>query len=195
MKSTYVSLGSNCCVTFWLKNYGLRKKAYPFDWTNITIKQLNNVLFNNFNEYRETLEIKFLSDKYPDKKGNPTFLLTNIYNAKFAHEVLDDNMYLEKFKISLANRIDRFKELKIEDHIVYIRLELTIIKSGYIKELEKLINLLDSINPNYIIKLIIHRDSIKINFKKVEIHYFDEFSPDWKMSHLDWKSILTDSSS
>ena len=40
----YVSLGSNCSVTYWLNKLGLRKVAYPFDWSNITIKQLNRVL-------------------------------------------------------------------------------------------------------------------------------------------------------
>ena len=190
METTFISLGSNCCITWWLREYGLRKFAFPFDWSNITIKQLVLVLENNFRDY-ETLEIKFLSDKHPSTEGLPTFIIKNIYNIKFAHEVLNDK-HLDNFKLSLVNRIDRFK--KIKDSVVYVRIELTIIKSAYIKELQKLLKLLDIINPNYIIKLIIHKNSVKVNLEKVEIHYFDEFSPDWKMTCLNWKTILTNSS-
>lgn len=191
MNTTFISLGSNCCVSWWLKEYGLRKFAFPFDWSNITIKQLVLVLENDFINYVDTLEIKFLSDKHLSNEGIASFILSNIYNIKFAHEVLNDKKF-DDFKLSLINRIDRFKQ--IFDFIIYVRIELNIIKSGYIKEIEELIKLLDLINPKYIIKLIIHKNSIKINLKKVEIHYFDEFSPDWKMTCLDWKSILTNSS-
>ena len=52
----YVSLGSNCSVTWWLNELGLRNCAYPFDWSNITIQQLNNTLTNNFVNYIDTLE-------------------------------------------------------------------------------------------------------------------------------------------
>lgn len=190
METTFISLGSNCSITWWLKEYGLRKCAFPFDWSNITIKQLVLVLENYFKDY-ESLEIKFLSDKYPSIEGLPTFVLSNAYNIKFAHEVLNDK-HLDDFKLSLVNRIDRFK--KIKDFVIYLRIELSIVKSGYIKELEKLIRLLDIINPNYIIKLIIHKNSIKVNLEKVEIHYFNDFSPDWKMTCVNWKTILTNSS-
>jgi hypothetical protein len=191
METTFISLGSNCCITWWLREYGLRKFAFPFDWSNITIKQLILVLENDFKDYIDSIEIKFLSDKHPSQEGLASFVLSNAYNIKFAHEVLTDK-HLDDFKLSLLNRIDRFK--KVKDLVVYIRIELTIIKSGYIKELQKLLKLLDIINPNYILKLIIHKNSIKINLDKVEIHYFNNFSPDWKMSCLNWKTILTNSS-
>ena len=191
METTFISLGSNCSITWWLKEYGLRNLAFPFDWANITIKQLVLVLENDFKDYAKTIEIKFLSDKHPSEEGLASFVLSNIYNIKFAHEVLSDK-HLDDFKLSLINRIDRFK--KVKDFVVYVRIELTIVKSVYIKELEKLIKLLDIINPNYILKLIIHKNSVKVNLEKVEIHYFDDFSPDWKMTCLNWKTILTNSS-
>lgn len=191
METTFISLGSNCSVTWWLKKYGFRKMAFPFDWSNITIKQLILVLENDFKDYTKTIEINFLSDKHPSEEGLDTFVISNIYKIKFAHEVLS-HKHLDDFKLCLVNRIDRFK--KVKNFVVYVRIELTILKSGYIKELEKLIKLLDIINPNYILKLIIHKNSVKINLEKVEIYYFNEFSQDWKMTCLDWKTILTNSS-
>jgi hypothetical protein len=188
----YISLGSNCSVTWWLNKLELRKQAYPFDWCSLTIKHLNTILKNNFDEYIETLKINFLSDKYPNECGEPSMVITNRYNIRYAHEVVTDD--IEDFKTSLNNRIMRFQNLDKEDLIIYVRIELSIIKIGYINELKELIKLLNLINPNYIIKLIIHKDSIKINLEKVKIYYFDKFTPDWKMEHIDWNNIFTSSS-
>lgn len=184
----YVSLGSNCSVTWWLNKLGLRKTAFPFDWSSLNIKVLNNIIRGNFLDYTDTLEILHLSDKHPDEFGNPSMLITNKYKIKYAHEVLISD--IADFKKSLDNRIERFYRLKEEDFITYVRIELYILKSGYLKELEELIKLLDIINPKYVIKLIIHKDSIKINFDKVQIYQYDSFSPDWKMEHLHLEKFL-----
>ena len=196
----YVSLGSNCSVSWWLNKLELRKQAYPFDWLNITIKQLNIILNNKFDEYIDTLKIKCISDKHLDEFGNPSMIITNKYNIRYAHEVLSDD--IDNFKLSLMTRIDRFYDLTKFNFIIYVRIELNILKSSYILELKELIKNLDSINPNYIIKLVIHKDSIKTLMidnldkkilSKIEIYCFDSFSSDWKMNHLDWKTILTSS--
>ena len=184
----YISLGSNCSVTYWLNKLELRKAAYPFDWSNITMKQLNTILKNNFSDYAETLQIKFISEKYSDEFCNPSAVITNKYNVKFAHEVITNDIC--DFKKSLVSRVNRFNELNKEEFITYVRIELSVVKLEYINELEELIKFLDLINPNYIIKLIIHTNSIKIDLKKVKIHYFETFSPDWKMEHLNWNTIL-----
>ncbi len=184
----YVSLGSNCSITWWLNKLELRKEAYPFDWCSLTIKHLNLILKNNFNEYIDTLKINFLSEKHQNELGYHSMIITNKYNIKFAHEVITNN--IEDFKTSLNKRILRFRKLDKEDFITYVRIELSIVKFCYLTELEELIKLLDLINPNYIIKLIIHKDSIKINLEKVKIYYYDKFTPDWKMEYIDWKSIL-----
>lgn len=188
----FVSLGSNCCITWWLNKLELRERAYPFDWTSLTIKHLNTILKNNFYEYSETIKINFLSDKHLDYNGNPSMVLSNKYNIKFAHEVL--NKDIDNFKKSVKRRIERFNNLKNKNFITFIRIELSIKKSGYINELKELIKLLDLINPNYVIKLIIHKDSIQINLDKIQVYYFDSFNPNWKMKHLDWTFILTGSS-
>ena len=185
----YVSLGSNCSVTWWLNKLKLRKRAYPFDWANITIQQLNNVLNNKFDEYIDSLAVKFISDKYLDTDGKSTALIINSYGVKFAHEMLTDN--INEFKKSLINRVVRFNNLSEKDFIVYVRIELKPISSKYTDYLKKLIKLFDSINEKYVIKIIIHKDSnIKISLDKVKIYYYDSFSPDWKMERLDWTNIL-----
>jgi len=185
----YVSLGSNCSVTWWLNKLGLRKRAYPFDWANITIQQLNNILANKFINYVDSLEVKFISDKHLDTDGKSTALITNSYGIKFAHEVLTDN--IDEFKTSVLSRIVRFNNLHEENFIVYVRIELKPLSSKYLDYLSELIKLLDLINERYLIKIIIHKDSnIKISFDKVKIYYYDSFSPDWKMSDLNWDAIL-----
>lgn len=184
----FVSLGSNCSVTYWLNKLGLRKQAYPFDWASLNIKVLNNIIEDDFLGFVETLEIMHLSDKHLDEFGNPSMLITNKYKIRYAHEVVINDII--DFKKSLDNRITRFRDLNKEDFITFVRIELCIVKFAYVKELEKLIKLLDLINPNYIIKLIIHKDSIKIELDKVQVFYYDSFSPDWKMEHLKWHDLF-----
>jgi hypothetical protein len=185
----YISLGSNCSITWWLNEFNLRNEAYPFDWSNVTIVQLNKVLKNKFFNYVESLEVKFMSNKHLDKEYNSTALIINSYGLKFAHEVLTTN--IDDFKKSLTTRIERFEKLKEDTFIIYMRIELKPINSTYVKQLEELIKLLNLINENYIIKIIIHKETtIKISLDKVKIYYYDSFSPDWIMSHLDWKSIF-----
>ena len=185
----YISLGSNCSVTWWLNKLYLRKEAYPFDWANITIQQLNKILTTNFDNYINSLRVKFISDKHLDADGKSTAVITNSYGIKFAHEVLTDD--IDNFKQSLMRRIVRFNDLDKKDFIVYVRIELKPINTKYIDYLKELIRLLDLINSNYLIKIIIHKDSIiNISLDKVRFYYYDLFSPDWKMSHLDWATIL-----
>lgn len=187
----YISLGSNCSVTHWLNKLKLRHESYPFDWSRLTIKQLNSILKYSFADYVSTIQLKFISDKHLDESSNPTAVITNKYNITFAHEVLTADIGIENFKLSLTNRVVRFMNFDKKDFITYVRIELLIVKSGYIDELNELIKLLDTINENYIIKLIIHKNSIKPVLKKVKVYTFDDFSPDWTMEHLDWKTILT----
>jgi hypothetical protein len=197
-----MSLGSNCCITWWIRYYKLSEYALPFDWSAFTIQNLIDVLENNFDNFHESLNIYCISDKHHilnldtdiNLEKKPSAIIKNKYNFRFAHEVLKTDE-LDKFKISISNRIDRYIELckTNKETITYVRIELKKITESYIKHLHKLIKLLDSFNENYIIKLIIHEKSIPFNISKIQIFYFQEFSSDWKMSELNWKTILTSS--
>ena len=52
-KIKYISLGSNCSVTYHLNKLGLRKKSYPFDWCRIHIHQIIDVLEHQFYLYEK----------------------------------------------------------------------------------------------------------------------------------------------
>ena len=54
-----ISLGSNCSVTYQLNKYNLRQQSFPFDWSKITIKQLNKVLESKFKDYENVFIKKF----------------------------------------------------------------------------------------------------------------------------------------
>ena len=58
----YISLGGSCAVSNIIRKQD-NHKTLPFDWTKITLKQLKDVLKNNFKDY-SNIEIF----KYSDKK-------------------------------------------------------------------------------------------------------------------------------
>ncbi len=173
-----ISLGGNCSVTYQLNKYKLREKAYPFDWCKISINQLLHVLENNFDNYINTLTIKKYSENHD------SYLISNIYNVQYAHEVIDTN--LDKFKESLQNRIERFQNL---DNVTFIRIELdTVNESEYIIKIEKLIELLSKYANNFIINLVL-KNKINFNNNRVKVYYYNEFI-DWQMNNVDWNNII-----
>ena len=161
------------------------------DYDVFTIVSLLIKINNNFVNYIDTLELKFLSDKYLNTDGKSTAIITNNYGIKFAQEVLTND--ISEFKKSLTKRIIRFNYLKNDDFVVYVRIELKPLSSKYLDYLDELVKLLDLINKKYLLKIIIHKDSnIKISLDKVKIYYYNSFSSDWKMSHLNWTKYFTE---
>jgi hypothetical protein len=182
----YISLGSNCSVTYQLKKYNLRYCAYPFDNCNINLNKLINVLQNNFNNYTD-LKLKKISNKHSTDLSEKSLILTNKYNIKFAHEITMIQE-LNNFKSSLERRIERFRT--ITDHIVFIYIELSNINSTFENKINILLNELNKYFNTFILKLIIN-SNIDFNFPhNVKIYNYTHFSEDWKMDHLDWKFIL-----
>ena len=120
----YISLGGNCCIAYNLKKYNKSVIRFPFDWCNITINQLNNVLSNDFNNFTN-IEIKKLSKNHNllvDQKLSiePSLILSNNYNIKFSHEIIE-KYQLENFINILNKRVERFYNLKDP---IFIRIEL-----------------------------------------------------------------------
>lgn len=184
----YISLGGNCSVTYHLSKNNLREKAYPFDWCKISIKQLINILEQDFENFVDTIELKKISYNHSSNSTNYSIILNNIYNITFAHELISI-FEIDDFKNMLNRRIKRFKN--INDYVIFIRIELEPIKENYYNNIIKLINLLNKYCTNYILKLILNTD---INFKfpeNVQIYKFDCFSSDWKMNNIDWKKFLS----
>lgn len=183
-----ISLGSNCAIAWQLKCHNLRKEAYPFDWSKITLKQLINVLQNNFKDYTK-LQIKKLSDNHKyfqfehNFQNESSYILYNNYNITFAHELIDKNN-IDELSSIIDRRVERFKQL---NNVTFIRIETCIIKD--INNYIILLNELDRYFTDYKL-IIISKTNPNIDNAKL-IHYkIDEFNSDWKYDNLDWLKIF-----
>lgn len=136
----YISLGGNCAVAYQLNKFKLYNKSYPFDWCNIKLHQLIEVIENNFKNF-EDISIEKKSDNHKCFKTNDNYslILKNKYNIKFAHELLNDgNIIL--FKQKILRRIERFNNLKFP---IFVRLELFNKSKEYLeKNYQKLLKIL-----------------------------------------------------
>ncbi len=191
-KNTFISLGSNCSVTYHLNQFHLRKKSYPFDWSRIHINQLIRVLEDDFSLYQQ-IEYTHLSELFLNTESKPTLLLKNSYGIQFAHEICSTNMEeIECFKQKLHRRIERFRNLKKSGNkVTFVRIEMNRINIGYFTKLMYLIELLEKYVIHFECIIILHcPNEILIHHPKIRYYTFDSFSSDWKMEHLDWKRFL-----
>lgn len=213
----YISLGSNCSITYQLTKLGLRKQAYPFDWTKITLCQLIQILSENFDDYSESLEFVSISNIHPimeldlemynsDPNSNSkpnsnsepssissgSLILTNKYKIKFAHE-LGEKYQLDEFKNKLTKRVQRFMELK-NKYICFIRIELSPLNKSWYLNIIKLHTLLSKYSSNFKLGLIICSESEFVfpspSPSNILVYKFDEFDPNWKMDGIDWQNIF-----
>ena len=194
-----ISIGANCSVAYHLKNFKLREYSYPFDWSTTTLNQLNRVLDNNFKDY-ESVKIKRLSDKHlyldnyddlynDDIINDPTYILSNPYNIKFAHEVIDDSdINIKNFSDSLLRRVERFRSLK---NPIFIRIETDNLSEIQMENYLILVDNLDKYFDDY--KIILISKNLSPISEKIINYQLNEFSPDWTFPDLDWGNIMIDS--
>lgn len=197
----YISLGSNCSITYQLIKLGLRKQAYPFDWVKINITQLIEILILDFNNFTETLESVKFSNFHPiiehntvklnNKLSNElssSIILTNKYKIKFAHEL--NNLYeIDEFKNKIEKRIGRFRELSGKN-ICFVRIELSPLNKSWYSNIIKLNDLLKKYSNNFKLILIICSD-FDFDFpSNIIIFRFNKFEPDWMMNSIEWNNIL-----
>jgi hypothetical protein len=176
----FISLGSNCCVTYQLNKYNKRNISFPFDWTKIKINQLINILENDFEKYTELIP-KYISEKYDD-----SYLITNKYKITFAHELFD-KYKIEDFQDKLLNRIENFKKYKDNNDITYIRIELSPLKESYQIKLDKLMELLKDAK---LILIISSKSYIPKLSSNIILYTFSDFNDDWQRNDIDWFNIL-----
>jgi hypothetical protein len=198
LKYEYISLGSNCSITYQLNKFGLRTQSYPFDWTKITLNQLISVLENKFHNYVESIEFRNLSESHPlliDEQLNKpeettSIVLTNYYSIQFAHEI-SKKYEIEDFKIKLNQRINRFNGLeKSFQEVNFIRIELKPLNTNWSKQIMKLYSLLGYYCENFKLILIVCSD-YKFEFPpNIIVHRFEKFEPNWKMESIDWNEIF-----
>ena len=191
----YISLGGSCAVAFALRENELRDIAYPFDWCQIDIKQLNLILKENFKDF-ENVHFTRESDHHPlfisnideidetiDKGGS--LILTNKYKLKIAHELYDKSQ-IPSFCSSLKRRIERFKTLV---QPTFIRLEINNLtqeqtKTSY-KQLEDLLKIY--FNDDFKLILISKYKYESSNIQWIEL---DDFSQNWKYPNINWKDDI-----
>lgn len=185
----YVSLGSNCSVSYQLNKRNLKFKSFPFDWCKISINQLIDVLENNFYDYVDTIFIDKISyNHHSNDNINYSIILKNKYNIIFAHEITNESQ-LNIFKNKLVYRINNFTTFN--DKIIFIRIELKPIKKSYEIYIFKLIQLLNKFSNDFILKLILNTNIQFNDFpSNIEIYKYHEFNPDWHMDNIDWNNII-----
>lgn len=176
-----ISLGGNCSIAYQLNKYEYRETSYPFDWCNIKISQLINVLENDFEDFEEIKILKF-SDKHHYDDNNGSFILTNKYNIKFAHELININD-IDELKVKFKRRIERFKLLRNK---IFIRLEINNLSND---KLNREYNKLNQIITNqYQSKLIvISKLPLTFIFKWIKLEDYEE---DWHYNNVNWKDIF-----
>lgn len=190
----HIPLGCNYSITYQLASYGLRTRAYPFDWVRISLNQLIQVLSNGFDGYSDLL-LKFYS------QDQSSLLLTNKYGVHLAHEILDRDQ-IPRLESSIKSRIYRFKSLGLNTNpIRYYRIELASIGSGpeYIKKINQLCELLEQTtsNSNFVLILLIQQDYLVLITTnqstldpRVQPNPFELFDSDWRMNQIDWAKIF-----
>lgn len=180
LKHAFIPLGNSCAVGYQLNELKLRNNAYPFDWTRSTIPQLISILKNKFDNF---CDINI--EKYSDMHNS--YLLSNSYKLKFAHELFDPND-LDEFKTKMQRRVDRFMKLKNES--------ITFVHISFSKKETKLNDLLSELDKQFSNYKLLYISNVPPSSKDERIIHADisEFEfINWQYSNLDWRFELSKS--
>ncbi len=115
----FISLGSYCAPAYILKEMGLRKPVYPFDWIlSIDGEKVIEILEDDF--------LHFLNPEYLIPAPKSELLTNTYYHLEFSHTKKSkglpyylDNEEFEQFIASYERRIERFRNLKTYPGKVY----------------------------------------------------------------------------
>ncbi len=161
----FISLGGACQPAIHLRQNGLRKNAYPFDWINTSAKSLCLLLENDFQNFFDKEHIAEANIPYSGGKC----YMNKRYNILFFHEFKDENDFknnFEKVKEKYERRIKRFYEaLHSGQPIFFIRHIMTRI------ETDELNNLIQNKFPN-------------LKYNLLVIDSSEEVKQDWQMKNV-----------
>ncbi len=193
--NTYISLGSDCSVSWNLRQLGLQTSGtLPFDWMRIdNLQNVIAILEASFNEFAriDSYRIKgqALAFDYFDsntKESEPIKseykMVHNKYKFILPHEYQGTEIDSREFQEKYSRRICRFLEIGKNNkvHKVFVRL-------GTAKELNFLQNLqgtLDTLGMvNYEIKFITLEDWEDLIPKDEPFQ--------WQRNYIPWEKILT----
>jgi hypothetical protein len=63
MMPTYLSIGFDCTVAYWLRDRKLRRDAYPLDWVVIPVSTALTLLDNRFEGFLDPANLTFLDQE------------------------------------------------------------------------------------------------------------------------------------
>lgn len=190
----YISLGNTCAIAQQLKETGLRSYPFPFDWCKISIKQLNQVLHNDFKQFDDLKVIKFSNKHMLENSTNGSYILKNPYNILFAHELYKINYYnISNLKDIIKNRINNFKNAKNQN--IYFIIHKSVIDNN---GLHSLINNLRKYFTNFKIIYITNKNNTMNNIyldnynsiKIINIDYNIINWDNWKLSEINWFNLF-----
>lgn len=185
-KYEIVSLGGNCAVSYHLNKYKLRKNSYPFDWSKLSINQLNIVLKNKFQDYNKVYKYKFSENHklIETDLSQLSFIYKNKYNVTFAHELYNE---YECIEYKLQYRIQRF--INLEDPIfIYFHLNNKKIDKSVMELYNNLYKYFKDFRLVIICKEKLYKNEEN---KNILLFTFNEFNDDWKYDNINWREILT----
>lgn len=192
--SCYISLGSDCSVSYQLRQLGLQNHGtMPFDWMRIdNLQNVISILEAGFSEFAkfESYNIKqqSIAFDYFDSNSEDCVsiksqcrMVHTKYKFILPHEYQDLMINTGSFQEKYSRRISRFLEIGRNQKVykVFVRL-------GHTKELELIENLQSALDKlgivNYEIKYIILEEWAGV------IPNDEPFL--WQRDYIPWKQIL-----
>ena len=89
----FVSLGENCSSAWYLKQIGLKKASYPFDWIFSSPEIVLDCINNNFERY---LNRRFITPKPNNTSAGHSYYHENLFNHRNPLSSEDDYNYLQR---------------------------------------------------------------------------------------------------
>jgi len=190
--SCYISLGSDCSVSWNLKQLGLQNHGtMPFDW--MRIDNLQNVIsileagfsefasFKSYNIKPQSLSFDYFDVVEDESIKSQCRMVHTKYKFILPHEYQGLMINTGNFQEKYSRRISRFLEIGRNQkvHKVFVRL-------GHTKELELIENLHSALD-----KLGI----VNYEIKYITLEEWDSVIPNdepfrWQRDYIPWKQIL-----
>lgn len=169
---TIIPIGSNCRSGMALRDLGLRKKAFPLDWTLTTSRSIYECFLNNFENF---LDYETCREQNLKHIVDFKHIINHKYNVNITHEPKLNQDAIEKYKRKVNNLYD---SIESSNKVLLIRNMLDCGMSDVIHKdiaLKEKANGFDHFDLQWIYKT---KDLIKNNYENLQVDllviYFDE---------------------
>lgn len=188
----YISLGCNCAIAYQLQQMNLRDQAYPFDW--ILSPDIIPCLQDDFKDFLnpEYLRWKGTSSNFPilneDWMDNTDS--TNDHSIARVHHTKYKIIFLHDFVPTddPINRIDQITKINSKYQRRINRFREIMKNSTVLKNCYRLTHS-DDDDGSQLMKIDqVFQDLKYLNYQIIPIYTLHH--PDWRLNHLDWRSII-----